>query len=204
MMRTAWCFVLLLPLVTMISPASPTVAQAQEGPDQATGAQGYSLLSAPSALAPNPVLAEVGSDPVADAGARPSALELALVDLTNADRANSGLPPVQFDPAMLEIARQRALDQTGLPALSHTDANGQIAVGQLAANAGLQYRLIGENLLQVHGSGDEVAVRAETMLMDDPLHRAVVLRPDYDWLAVGSAVDAQGTTIFAEVYRADR
>src|SRR4051812_22300822 len=51
-------------------------------------------------------------------------VEQTLLDLTNADRAANGLPPLDFDPETLTIARERASEQLGPNNLSHYDEHG--------------------------------------------------------------------------------
>lgn len=60
--------------------------------------------------------------------ATPSLLEQGLLDLTNADRASNGLPPVSFDPASLQVARIRTAAQIPDGPLSHYNILGDGAL----------------------------------------------------------------------------
>jgi uncharacterized protein YkwD len=126
-------------------------------------------------------------------------LEAALVAGVNADRTANGLAPLSFDPKLLPIARQRAADQVPLPHLSHYDAAGQVVVSPLLAAARIDYLLAGENLARMPGPTATSAARAEAALMHSPDHRANILEPLFDRVAVGAATDRGGRVILAQV-----
>lgn len=129
-------------------------------------------------------------------------LEQALLDHTNADRLARGLAPLSFDPLTLQVARTRATTQLALPSLSHFDSNGKLAFVGLLSDAGATYQLAGENLARLNAPEDTAADRAEVALMNSPAHRANILEPSYDHLAIGAAEDASGRIVYAEIYRA--
>jgi uncharacterized protein YkwD len=129
------------------------------------------------------------------------AVEQALLDLTNADRAANGLPPLQFDPETEQIARQRATSQLGTASLTHYDAQGDLAFVNLLANARLEYRVAGENLARSTVTDPAVTRRIEEALMQSPKHRDNILDPTFNRVAIGAATDASGQITFAEVYR---
>jgi uncharacterized protein YkwD len=129
-------------------------------------------------------------------------VEMALFQLTNADRARAGLPPVTFAPELLDIARQRASAQNANQALNHFDGAGDLAFVRLIADRGLSYRLIGENLARLTRAEGVDPERAEALLMSDPAHRANILDPTYDRLAVGSATDGAGQLVLVQIFGA--
>lgn len=131
-----------------------------------------------------------------------SPLEAALLERVNADRAALGLRPLALDTELVQGSRQRAAAQTRLPDLSHYDQSGQPALAGLLAASGLRYRMAGENLVRLPGTDAGVAGRAEEALMNSPGHRANILRPEYDRIAIGQAVDESGRTTFAQLFRA--
>jgi uncharacterized protein YkwD len=130
-------------------------------------------------------------------------LEVAMLARVNADRVANGLAPLAFDPDLLAIARRRAADQVPLPQLSHYDDAGQVAMAPLLAAAQVTYQLAGENLVRLPGPDSTTAERAETALMNSPGHRANILEPRFDEVAVGEATSADGRVIFAQIFRAD-
>jgi uncharacterized protein YkwD len=138
----------------------------------------------------------------ADVPSQATSLESALFDLVNLDRARHGLTPVVLDAELLPIARARAGAQVSLSRLSHQDETGQLAFVTLLAEARASYRLAGENLARLHGPDDNAAARADEALMNSPSHKANILEPSFDRLAVGEARDPSGRIIFAQIFRA--
>jgi uncharacterized protein YkwD len=127
--------------------------------------------------------------------------QLALVDLTNADRVANGLDPLEFDTETLEIARQRAESQLGSQSLSHYDANAQLIFAHMLADANLSYGLAGENLARSSIDNAGVTQRVEQALMRSPTHRRNILERTFKRVAIGAAIDGNGQITFAEVYR---
>ncbi len=128
-------------------------------------------------------------------------VEQAMLDLTNADRVSNGLDPLEFDPETLTIARARAASQLGTPALTHYDANGDLAFVHLLADAHIGYALAGENLARAGSADATVTGRVEQALMKSPTHRRNILERTFTRVAIGSATDGQGQLTIAEVYR---
>lgn len=133
--------------------------------------------------------------------ATPSLLEQGLLDLTNADRASNGLPPVSFDPASLQVARIRAAAQIPDGPLSHYNSLGELAFVGLLADSGIQYVLAGENLARTSSQDTATVTRMNEALMNSPTHRANILEPSFNLLAVGSAMGPDGRIAFAEIFR---
>ena len=129
--------------------------------------------------------------------------ELALIELTNTDRASNGLPPLNFDPELLAIARERAADQLQQDKLSHLDAEGRLAFVKLLDAAGLRYGMAGENLARSGANGPDVTERVEAALMNSPTHRKNILDSSFSRIAIGAAVDASGRIAFAQIFRGD-
>ncbi|MGH2354057.1 MAG: CAP domain-containing protein [Chloroflexota bacterium] len=130
-------------------------------------------------------------------------LELALFERANVDRVANGLAPLTLDAALLPVARTRAADQTPGARLSHMDSSGHLAFVGLLAEAGAEYQLAGENLARLTGPEATAAARAANALMNSPTHRANILEPTFDRLAVGMTVDANGQIVFAQIFRAN-
>jgi uncharacterized protein YkwD len=128
-------------------------------------------------------------------------LELALLNLLNADRAANGLPALAFDASLLPVARARAEAQKPLPSLSHWDPDGQLAFVKLLSADGVDYQLAGENLARLTGPDNATATRAEDALMHSPTHRANILEPTFNRVAIGATTDGTGRVIFAQIFR---
>jgi uncharacterized protein YkwD len=128
-------------------------------------------------------------------------MELSLFHLSNQDRIRAGLPELRFDVDALAIARTRAASQPAHGALTHFNPDGSVAFADLLGDSGIGFQLAGENLARIAGPINAAPERAETSLMNSPTHRANILEPTYDLLAVGAAIDAQGRVVFAQVFR---
>jgi uncharacterized protein YkwD len=134
-------------------------------------------------------------------GASLDVQEQALLDMTNADRSQNGLPPVTFDAASLPVARVRASAQISDGPLSHYNDLGEIAFVGLLADAGVQFTVAGENLARAVGQDQTVVGIVNDALMNSPPHRANILEPSYNHLAVGAATGPDGRLAFAEIFR---
>ncbi len=171
----------------------------ERGPLRGTtfaAAQGADELEA-CGLAPNDEAAPCSARAIADE------IELELFHLANQDRARSGLPALQVDDQLLDIARARAAAHVAALPLSHTDASGGLAFVRLIDELGLSYRLVGENLVRVGGPSESAAERAEQGFMNSPPHRANILDPTFETLAIGAAADAGVQIVFAQIFRAE-
>ena len=121
-------------------------------------------------------------------------LELAVVDLVNAERAQAGLDPVHVEVNLTESARDHAGWIADAGRLDHTGAGGS-SVGDRVADTdfameGESWRVT-ENLAYrgIDGApdaGDAAALHAA--LMDSASHRANILDGDVDYLGVGLAI----------------
>jgi uncharacterized protein YkwD len=162
-----------------------------------SAAMSLAIAWQPAAAAP--VLAlQLPGDPAASTTL---VAEQALLALTNADRAANGVPPLDSDPDTLVIARQRATSQLDVPALSHYNADGDLAFVDLLATARVPYQLAGENLARAYDNDAAVTQRIEQALMRSPLHRKNILEHTFSKVAIGAATDGKGQITFAEVYR---
>jgi uncharacterized protein YkwD len=131
----------------------------------------------------------------------PTAQEQALLDLTNADRTSFGLAPVQFDAATLRVARLRAAAQIPDGPLSHYNSLGEVAFVGLLGDAGVAYSLAGENLARATSQDVGIVPRLDRALMNSPTHRANILEPSFNLLAVGAATGPDDRLAFAEIFR---
>lgn len=152
--------------------------------------------------APADVAGATASAPAASNAAYvASPLEAALFAAVNGDRAQYGLPPVEFDASLLPVARARADAQKPQPSLNHYDPDGRLAFVKLLAADNVDYVLAGENLARLNGPDDATVVRAEDALMHSPTHRANILEPSFNRMAIGASFDGNGRVIFAQIFR---
>jgi hypothetical protein len=105
--------------------------------------------------------------------------EAAIIEMTNAFRAEQKLPPVRTNPQLTAAARAYAKKLGAYPALSHT-ADGTTASERIAA-AGYRYCQVGENLASIFDTSgfdaDDYAKRAMEGWEESPGHRKNMLLP---------------------------
>ncbi len=165
------------------------LADAGYGPDVVADVAGSMTDAASSAVA------------APDAAHTATPLELSLFEAVNNDRSTYGLPPLEFDPSLLPVARSRADAQKPQPALNHYDPDGRLAFVKLLAAQNVDYVLAGENLARLNGPDGATVFRTEDALMHSPTHRANILEPSYNRMAIGAAFDGAGRVIFAQIFR---
>ncbi len=106
--------------------------------------------------------------------------EQQVMDLANADRAQQGLPPLKWDPALAQAATQHAQLMAQQPAeLSH-QYPGEPDLDARAGAAGAHFRAIAENIAL---APSPQALDQEWM--HSPPHRANILDPRMDTIGVG-------------------
>ena len=174
------------------------LADAGLGPDVTAGLPGDVPTDVAGAMADAPA----ASATAPDAAHTATPLELALFQAVNDDRVQSGLPPLEFDPSLLPVARARADAQRPQPSLNHYDPDGRLAFVKLLAADNMDYVLAGENLARLTGPDDATVFRAEDALMHSPTHRANILEPSYNHIAVGATLDANGRVVLAQIFGA--
>jgi uncharacterized protein YkwD len=132
---------------------------------------------------------------------QPTDAEVALLALTNSARASNGLAPVTFDQTMLRVARARAAAQIPDGPLSHYNSLGDLAFVGLLGEAGVEYTLAGENLARAAPADATVVAHLNDALLNSPTHRANILEPSFNRLAIGEAAPTVQRVAFAEIFR---
>jgi uncharacterized protein YkwD len=100
---------------------------------------------------------------------------------TNRQRAaNGGLPALSFNSQLAAAAQVKADDLFARQYFEHESPTGE-GPGDLAANAGYEYIIVGENLAMGNFENDAVLVQA---WMDSPGHRANILNTQYTEIGV--------------------
>ena len=130
-------------------------------------------------------------------------LEQQLFERTNAARLENNLPTLTEDPETLALARWRASALVSLHwrEISHYDAAGQPVLPAMLLNAGVPYRVAGENLVWIEVPEGDVSERAAGVLLASPPHRAAILDQRFDQLAVGAAFGDGGRALFVQLFR---
>ncbi|MFS0576369.1 CAP domain-containing protein [Sporosarcina sp. 179-K 3D1 HS] len=109
-----------------------------------------------------------------------SAVEQAVLDLTNAERQKAGLKPLQIDSKLMNSARQKSNDMASNNYFSHTSPTYGSPFDQMKAN-GVTYRSAAENIAMGQRTAEEV-VKA---WMESPGHRQNILTPEFTHIGIG-------------------
>lgn len=130
-----------------------------------------------------PPTAEKPEQPAENANV--SAVEQAVLDLTNAERAKAGLKPLQFDAALQKSAKQKSADMANNHYFSHTSPTYGSPFDQMKMN-GITYRAAAENIAM----GQRTAQEVVTAWMNSEGHRKNILTPGFTHIGIG--YDANG------------
>ena len=137
---------------------------------------GVLLLPLALVRAPMPALAGAAPDNAAAQTER-------VLELTNAERARAGLPPLAISTQLTEAAQQYSDVLATDACFAHT-CGPVPEMAQRDAQAGYTgWTAIGENIAAGYPSPEEVVAG----WMASPGHRANILNPDYRELGVGLA-----------------
>lgn len=121
-------------------------------------------------------------------------MEKTMAGLVNADRKAAGLPALEWDWELANVARAHSLDMATHGFFSHrSPTTGQAA--DRIFKAGLGASATAENLAK-----DFDVVAAQTHLMQSPGHRKNILATEYDCIGVG-VVELGGYLWFTQNFR---
>lgn len=112
-----------------------------------------------------------------------------VLDLTNQQRAQAGLPPLTLDPALNSSALAHSQDMASHNFFSHTGSDGSSVDQRIRAAGYSPLWAWGENIAAGQPSPEEVV----NAWMNSPSHRANILSPYYHEIGV-AYVYAAGTT----------
>jgi uncharacterized protein YkwD len=124
------------------------------------------------------------------------AWEQRIVDLTNAERARAGLPPLRVSARLVEAARIQAGQMSRLDRMAHTLPDAELP--------SLRDRL--RHVGYTSGGGENIAFNyrdPEDVLlgwMYSPSHRENILRATYREIGVAVAYSAEGLPYFVQVF----
>lgn len=202
---------------TLPAPAAP-VGEESAAPAPAAAAPAAPIAQAPAkpapAALPQPVQqAQPAPAPAPAAPAKPNfyvpavsaggptAMELGLFNLINAERAKEGLAPYVLEGGLTKIARTRSQQMIDQNYFGHRDPYGYSMYVELLSYFGYTtYAWAGENLAMnnwpVATAGDE-AIRG---LMASPTHRANIMATDFTRIGVGEVTAADGRHFYAMIF----
>lgn len=159
------------PVSTPKPEATPPVKPATEKPAEVAPVE--AATEKPAEVAPVKP-AETTSD------ASVSTIEKAVLDLTNVERQNAGLKPLQTDAKLMNSARQKSTDMASKGYFSHTSPTYGSPFDQMKAN-GVTYKSAAENIAMGQRSAEEVVQG----WMESPGHRQNILTPGFTHIGIG-------------------
>ena len=109
-----------------------------------------------------------------------SAIEKAVLDLTNVERQKAGLKPLQMDENLMASARQKSADMSKNNYFDHNSPTYGSPFDQMKAN-GVSYRSAAENIAMGQRSAEEVVKG----WMESPGHRQNILTPEFTHIGIG-------------------
>jgi uncharacterized protein YkwD len=122
-----------------------------------------------------------------------AAMSTSLLNWINRDRVASGLRAYRSWPAMAALANQRAANMAAKLTLSHDAAGGDPGLALKAA--GLQWYSYGEIIGETsYAYGSAAAANLYSMWKASPAHHAIMFSATYNYIGVGVARGANGTT----------
>lgn len=104
--------------------------------------------------------------------------EKEMIQLLNKERANNGLSPLQVDMKLENVARVKAQDLVKNNYFNHNSPTYGTPF-QMMKSFGINYRSAAENLAQ-----NWTVAAGHKMLMDSSGHRANILNPSYEYVAI--------------------
>lgn len=125
------------------------------------------------------------------------AFERRILELTNAERANYGLPPLAWNPNLANVARAHSQDMADMGRLSHVGSDGSQPLDRIMRAGFSSNCATSENINAPENRGTSISVEnvAQTMpervvasWMNSPPHRANILNPNKRHIGVGAVV----------------
>lgn len=118
-----------------------------------------------------------------------SQFEQQVVELTNQERANHGLAPLQIDEDLSKVAREKSRDMAANNYFSHTSPTYGSPFDMMN-QYGISYSSAGENIAQ----GQTTPAQVVDAWMNSEGHRANILNGDYTHIGVGYVEDGNHWT----------
>lgn len=113
-----------------------------------------------------------------------NAFEQKVVELTNNERVERGLNPLEIDNTLSKMAREKSRDMSANNYFSHTSPNYGSPFDMMKS-WGITYNSAGENIARGQSTPEEVV----NAWMNSEGHRANILSPKYTHIGVGYIED---------------
>lgn len=127
------------------------------------------------------------------------ALERKILEITNKNRADNGLPPLAWSEDMARVARVHSDNMARFDFFNHVGLDGKL-VSDRADDLGFgKWRSIGENIAFNQGYDDPVE-QACMRWMQSPSHRENILNKKWKEVGIGVAITQDGKYYFTQVF----
>ena len=127
------------------------------------------------------------------------ALPQQMIDQTNAQRESNGLPPLQGDDELAQIALAHAQDMVKRGYFAHITPEG-VDLRTRFEQHGVEANWIGENIQLNTQPIDRTVLAAVEWFMNSPPHRANMLHERFNHIGVGVAEEPPGWYTFVLVF----
>jgi uncharacterized protein YkwD len=160
--------------------------------------------AAPAAQAPQvPDSGQVGNAapeaPKGESGVSLNDMESYLLNAINNQRAANGLPTVQINSGLTDLARYRSNDMASRNYFAHVNPDGKDFLGMLS-DRGIAYRYAGEILARNNYPADQAADVAMQSYLNSAPHKAIIMDGRYSQVGVGYALGAEGMHYYAVIF----
>ena len=122
-----------------------------------------------------------------------------LVTLANRKRSQLGLVPLQIDPTLMSIARDRAKVMAANEIMSHTEPDGTKFWDRLN-KAGVTWYAAGEIIAWNHYPLQYSTAEAIAAWWASPSHHEIMVSTGYNYVGFGAAAAADGKLYYAGLY----
>jgi uncharacterized protein YkwD len=103
-----------------------------------------------------------------------------VVELTNVERSQAGLSPLQFNPVLAAVAQKHSVDMALNDFFAHTGSTGS-QIGDRISSEGYKSSYYAENI----SAGRSTPEEAVTAWMNSDGHRTNILNPQFQEIGVG-------------------
>ena len=125
-------------------------------------------------------------------------LEEQCLGEVNRLRKAHGLASLDFDEELLEVARAYSRRMAEEKFFSHADPEGR-SVRERVNEAGIRWRMVGENLAYSNGYINPVAASLRGWMESAP-HKRNLLEAGFQQTAIGVWISSNGTVYFTEIF----
>jgi uncharacterized protein YkwD len=198
-----------LAAINQVSKESPLAtafgAQLQGAPIVNTQTSPSNVLSTVLSSLPTAAAPRTGSS-LEQNDARLTKLELAMMDMVNAERAKAGLRELKWNDDLANVSRAHAAEMRDKSYFSHDSPTPGLTthLDRYRAAGHSSPRIIAENIFRAWGSPKQVSLsdvqNGHQALMNSSGHRANILYRDVTQIGIGIAVSAKGDLWITQMF----